>query len=436
MTAEFSEWSEWSFITTYKWYAKYSTDAPQQYAEVMAIQLLGHAMGYQPAHLIQPKAVRHNMYTIFVGKSTLTRKTTSQELGKDIYPFERWLSTELSPERMIEELSEYPERMAWLGEFTALLKGIKSGGYMSRLAELYNDLHGCPANYKRSLRTKKDQKYEFHIKNCYLSANSTTTPEMLKQYLTEEIMEGGFLARWIIVPGEPNPKPRKRLHPDVFRLNEVLRSELEAIINMPNKEVSFIFSDDALKLYNEIEQEVYEKYDKVPAFAGRYLNYLVSFADIIMVSDAIGAAVEQGKPPHTFRDLDQLIRLIQLEQLDEGINGIKSINYSKCSKRLIIVPRLYVEQAWRILQPCLDYTTTLVDYVELDRPTAKLMEYLRRVKEASHSKCMQYTHLSAWEMENAVRTLRQRGDIEIINEEIERKGAGRITKNIYKWIGK
>ena len=63
-----------------KSYIRYSTDAPIEFGEVMAIQKLGFALGPDVVNRIQPKALYHNSYSDFVGPSTLARKDTVQEL--------------------------------------------------------------------------------------------------------------------------------------------------------------------------------------------------------------------------------------------------------------------------------------------------------------------------------------------------------------------
>jgi hypothetical protein len=446
-----------SFIEFYKQYARYSTDAPEQYAEIIAIQLLGHAMGYKPINLIQPTAVRHNSYVLLVGESTISRKTTSQELGKDIYPYDRCLPTELSPEQLVVEMSEAPERFQWLGEFTGLLKGITSRGYMTRLVELYNDLHGCPTVYSRKLREKKAEKSEFIVKNAYLSVNSTVTPKMLQEHLTTELMEGGFLSRWLIVNGEARPKPRKRLHEKTLPLKEICQNIIYAIVNIKDKEANFIFTDDALQLYNQIEAEAYKKYSTILPFVGRYLNYLVSFADIMLLDDVIGVAIENAIDLHTINELTKLIQFTQFTQLTKEnnignrVNSVNRVNYAtggatvNCvvnrvnREKCFFVSKEHVQRAWKVLEPCLKYVATLVDYVELDKPTARLIEYLKRVKIASHSEVMRHTHLNARQMELAISTLQHRQQIEIIKEEFNRKqgsiSRGSIFRISYKWVG-
>jgi len=172
----------------------------------------------------------------------------------------------------------------------------------------------------------------------------------------------------------------------------------------------------------------------------------VAFADILLVSDAIGVSISKGASPHSYRQLKELIQLKSLIQLDKinkrilernsgefiCINGGNRINCSNC----LIVSREYVDRAWDIIKPCLDYALTLVNYIELDKPIARLMDYLRRVKRAQHSTCMQYARLNANQMKLAIETLKQRGDIKVERKEIDRKGSGKIPVNFYEWVDK
>ena len=431
------EWKQFTFVDQMTQFHQLSTDAPSNFCEVLAIQMLGHAVGYEPANCLQPKEVKHNCYTLFIGESTITRKSTTQDFGDDIYPPSRCAPNETSPEQFIVDLSEKSELFQFLGEFSGILKGIEGKGYMARFAEVYNDMHGCKARYVRKLRERKGVKNEFVIENGYVSVNSTVTPSVLRQHLTEEIMVGGLLPRWLLVKGEPNVRPRDRLYPDALKIKEVLRQNLEQLIAMEKTGVKFFLSDEALDRYRAIEKYSYKIYNKVLPFVGRYMNYVVSFADILLVSDAIGISIAHGKGLHQYKQLIELIKLKSLIQLDNNNivvekysgdtiadkvfinqyirkNGINSSNY-------LIVSSGYIERAWNVIHPCLDYASILVDYVELDTPVAKLMDFLKKEGKASHSKAMQYTHLNSTEMKVAVETLRQRDEIEILLRQVERK---------------
>lgn len=408
----------YGFVERSQDYYKKSTDARIQYGRAISIQLLGHTLGWETVNLIQPKAVHHNCNVVLIGESTISRKSTVQELGQDVFPEERMMLSEPTPERFVGELAKDPQRVQFLGEFTGLIKGINSGSYMSRLAELYNDFHGCPKIYTRGLAEHKGKESTFVLNKVYLSVNSTITPAMMKQYLTEELAVGGFLPRWLVVYGDALPKPRKRLAPDILKLGESLRYDLQRLYGY-KRDLSFVLDDGALTRFNEIEAESYKKYEKVMAFVGRYQNYVISFADIIATSDAVGKMIETEA-------IDFVSTLSGLLKLNDKIS-IDGMNQAW-------VPKEYIDRAWAIIEPCLEYATTLIDYVMLDKPVAKLMEYLKKVKYANHSDAMQHTHLSAKQMHEAVQTLVERKDIKIENEDIEREGAGSITKSNYRWV--
>lgn len=444
-------WANMTFSAIMKHYYRLSTDAPKIYCDVLSNQLLGHALGYNPVNLIQPSAVRHNCYVGLEGKSTLTRKTTSQTFASDIYPLERRASEETSPESFVEELSNGAERIHFMPELSAMLKGITGKGYMARFAEVYNDLHGCPELYVRKLRPRKGKKQIFRIDDCYLSVCTTITPEVLKQNLTEELMYGGFIVRFLIVHGEPKIRPRDRLNPEVFDHKARVTDYLNAVIQMEKKGVYFVLSDQALERYREIERSAYSAYERVSVFAGRYLNYVIAFADTELVSDAIGVSAAKNINPYSHRRLVELVRLKSLVELDKVNRRV----WEKFSKETVtpewlvnlfitsndtnhtnylIVPREYIDRAWKIIQPCLDYVLDLANYVEMDKPTAKLREYMQRVKKAPHSEAMRNTNLNAKQMEIARETLVERKEIEIKREKYQKHGR-EYERPIYEWIG-
>ena len=210
---------EINYVDLAKLYFSLSSDAPIEYGEATALGILGHALGRGVIHLIKPKAVFHNSYILLVGPSTLSRKTTVQELAQEIYCEDRWLPNESSPEKLLVNLSENPEGFVWMGEVSKLLKGIRSRGYMATMAEGLNDLFNCPKKYERDL-----MKGKVTIENSYLSTNSTITPEVLKENIDSEMFHGGLLPRWLMVDAKPCPKPRGRLPEEVFDHAEALRN--------------------------------------------------------------------------------------------------------------------------------------------------------------------------------------------------------------------
>lgn len=425
-------------------YYRMSTDAPLAYCEATALSILGHSLGREVVHLIQPKAVYHNSYVCLVGKSTKSRKTTVQELGQDLYNEEMWLPNESSPEKLLENLSGKPQGFCWLGEFSKILKGIKSGGYMATIAETYNDLFNCPRRYVRDL-----VKGTFTIENAYLSLHSTITPEVLKENITTEMFHGGLLPRWLILHAQPRPKPRGKLSKRVFKLNEIIRSTTNALLKMDKSNTYFEMTDEALKYFNtEIEEKVIysEDYECVGAFAGRYENYIISFADLYLISDAIGVALDQGLQLSKIANLVDLVNLVCLPCIDtvsntknnntitNSTNCSNSSKHTNCAKT-IPVSKEYVERAWNFVKPSLDYVRELSTFIDMEKPLAKVREKIMTHKTISRVRLLQNTNLSSIELNNAINTLVGRDEIELVVDS-HSTGVREYKKQSYRWIGK
>jgi len=398
-----------SFVDLAKIYYGISTDAPEVYGEATFLTVLGHALGRKVVHSIQPDFVYHNIYCLLDGESTYARKTTAQRLAKKCYNNRRWLKNEYSPEAFLQALAEKPEGIVWLGEFSKLLKGIKGHGYMSTFSETMNDMFDCPDMYERELTRKKNEKSVFTIKDAYPSMHSTITPKVLQERLTSEMFEGGMMARWLVVHGDAKPKPRGRLLLKVMDYYLMLRQGINQLLKIDKSNTVFMMSDEALKYYNDVVEKTFQsdKFSGTRAFCGRYENYVVSIADLYWLSEAIGNCWDKFVTGE-IRELDKLNKFIKL---DESI--LEKTKYCSNLSNLLITQKRHVEQAFNFVLPCLEYVQELANYVDMDRPTAKLRTFLKKRsgQKVEYSVAMRGTALNAKEMETAVETLSKRREI-------------------------
>jgi hypothetical protein len=438
-----------SFVDLAKDYARYSTDAPTNYAEVTAVQVLGHCLGHDVIHRIQPHAIYHNFYVLLIGDSTLSRKTTTQMLFKQILPKRLWLPNEGSPEAFLEILSNQNDGFQWMGEFSKLLKGIKQGSYTSTFAEFYNDLYDCQS-FERKLRSKKDDVNEFHIEKPYISVNSTITPVVLKQFFNREMAEGGLAPRFLMVGcDKPCPRPRKWLRSDIVQVRDILKNQVKFTLGLKREGV-FALSDDAMVYYNgTIEKEAYE-FKRCGAFAGRYLDYVIKVADVLVVSDALGIATEDGH-------MDKLVELVDLVKLVELVDSTseysKTINSSSIfsnrtkgfkatnstnSTNVMFAQKDHLERAWKIVKPCLETASELVTYVDMGKELAKAREYIKKFNggKVYHSDVLRMTNMTAKTLSEVADTLIDREDIVRNYDTYYRKGSHiQCHRTWYKWVG-
>jgi uncharacterized protein DUF3987 len=449
-----------SFLGIAKKYAKYTTDAPMEFTEITALQDLGLALGPDVVCRIQPKAVHHNMYVALMGQSTLARKNTVQEnIGEDIVPSNMRLPKGGSPEGFLEALDDMGGRgIQYMGEWSEELKGIKSGNYMATFAELKNNLFNCQP-YSKKLTTKKNEKSESVIKKPYLCAHTTITPDVLKEKMTKEMADGGYVARHLIVAGQPNPRPRGRLNADVSAMVTMLKKQFNWIDSLDKSGCHFEPSDEALKFYNEVVEKECSRpeFEIVSSCSGRYQNYTFAIADLLWLNEATGQAYYQGLESK----ISKLVDLVTLVELVENIssyvpkpnapnttnptnstnstkqaltNSTNATNSTNSQDVVLIVQKRHMEEAWRIVKNCLVSAREIVEFVDMGKPLAKVREYIRKhyPNAVNHSEALRMTNLDKEEFRKAIETLDSREEITIVPVRFQR---GYVTdeKLTYIW---
>ena len=406
-----------SLLDMYEMYHNIRTDAPKAFATLEGCQMIGHLMGRKCYNLIQPDAVYHNMYLALIGESTISRKSTSQRIGREVFPRSLCRPDESSPEQFLVELSDHPQYFKWYGEFSYLLKGIKGNSWMSRMAEVMNHIFDCPRTYTKTLRARQGEPTVFHIENAYLSFNTTCTPDMMEKHLDAEAMVGGFLPRFLLNEGDANPRPRRRLDPQFNLFQTRLDNLFHQLYRLAADGVVFELTDDALKRYNEIEVILF-KHKNILPFAGRYLNYIISIADILLVSDAFGDYVIEpfDKNYNKLLKLDNLVKLYKLDKLI-NTNNIYNTNFTNFTS--IPVDKVYIDRAYEIIKPCLIYAKKLVEFVDVFLPYAKVKKQIIKHNDIEHSVLQRNTHLRPFEIVEAIKMLEEENyiTIEVVSKE-------------------
>lgn len=405
---------DFPFIQTYIDYHRESTDAPIKYAKLLGAQLLGHAMGRDSIHLIQPKPVHHNLFLTLIGDSTLTRKDTSQDLAKGVYPTELSLPQEFTPEQFEKELEEQPESIGWLGEFTHFLKQIDRK-YMTGIVEIINRLYVNPPEYRRAIRgdSGDEEGEQTIIKNPYIVINSTVTPKMLKKNISPELMLGGFLARWLLVKGEPHRRDRGRLKKKRYQTKKVVKDMINATLEMDGG--TFEFTDKALENFNKVEKKLMENKMALP-FAGRYSQYIIKLSDIFAVSDALGSVYNFKTGEVDASSLNQLME-------KAGFDRTRPSSEVRDVDEAIQIPSKYLKKSYKVVADCLNYAVELTEYTEQTKVVAELWSYVKENAPVGHSEAMRDTGLNADQMRDAKSTLIQMDKMHLSKVPVENPGA-------------
>jgi len=181
----------------------------------------------------------------------------------------------------------------------------------------------------------------------------------------------------------------------------------------------------------------------------------LAFADALLVSEALGVSVDCDDIREIV-GLVELVRLIPLvESTTEYVKEYKRQMVYNCSdhtnptnstsltqeilKDKMVVQKRHVERAWKIIKPCLDYAAEMITYVDIGKYVGKLRAYIQKYNGdwVGHSQTMRMTNLCKREMDEAVKTLVDREEIERKREERTRTGTRiKYVATFYKWIGK
>ena len=201
-----------------------------------------------------------------------------------------------------------------------------------------------------------------------------------------------------------------------------------------------MFTDDALKQYNEIEED-WNQAKGIGAYVGRYMNYLVAFSDLMLVSKAFGEVETNVHQISKLVDLVKLVKLVDsvevcLKEL-ESTNEEYSTNATNLTNEIMFVQKKHVEKAWAIIKPCLELAIEIVSYVDMGKALAKTREYIKKFngEKVYHSDLMRMSNLSAKEVEEAIKTLSngEREEIEKGHDDVTRKNNTVVAKLWYRW---
>jgi hypothetical protein len=401
-----------NLIEAYIRYQDLRTSSPKEYGAHLIIQLLGHSLGRESVCRIQPKAVHHNIYLSLMGKSGVTRKTTAQDtILTPLIPIKNLGTKHFSPEGLLKSLENQPQLLCPLGEFSTLLRGIKAGGYLSNFKEIANDLFNCPEIYKKKLKKKTDS---YNLEKPYLSLSTTCTEEEFFPNLTPDMLYGGFLPRWVVVKGKSKYRPRGELDPIVDELEITFRRIIQKCYDtFCDNPITFKLNKEANIYYNKIVSDWINNpdFENLQPFIARYQNYLIAYADIILLSDRIVEALFSSCSKLT--DLSQLTRLTDLEI--DNLNKLVNSENSATEK--------HIKRALRLLNPSLLYAKQIVKYVDEDYYVSKLTRVIEEFGlPMDYSDAMRRSKLTKPQMKTALDTLIDRKELLLKKIEFNKQG--------------
>ena len=257
-----------SFVERYISWATIVTDAAPQYHQASAFMLLSALMAGNVKLPTSFGTIIPNLWFMTLGNTTLTRKSTAAGMAlKLLYDIDEnyLLATDASVEGLLAGMSTRPGESSIFvrDEFTGLLEAIGNRDYMAGFAEQLTKLYDGDA-LKRILR-KETINIQEPIFIMYVSGIKTKTQHLV----TEEMVSGGFIPRFIIISADPDPARIRPLGPPIEQgteardsiKNELLDIHAHYVKKSPVVRDSHVLGELKKEFKAELTPEAWKRYN-------------------------------------------------------------------------------------------------------------------------------------------------------------------------------
>ena len=249
------------FLTHYVDTIAEMTDSYQDYQYAAGIMLISLMMQRKAYINAMYGKIYPNIWSFLLGASSYSKKTTAIKFFRffcNLISPNNALPNDMSPERFIQEVDEYPVAWQAIDEVSNLLNAMQNKSYMASYREmlclLYDD---TPYKMGRSKRTnkfkKKDDQNDWIIKDTYLNLFWATTPDAFGGSTEQIDMTSGLFYRFLFF----YPHYDKEIMPTTMRTEQQekallgLKDRLSRMFQFfgsnPLAELEFMYSKEALQ---------------------------------------------------------------------------------------------------------------------------------------------------------------------------------------------
>lgn len=181
-----------------------TTEAPDAYHLGAALVMAGLVLG-RSCYTVQGRRIYPNVYALLMGPSGI-KKDTAMERGELVLPPPGLRTPEYirlpnisSAEGLIEQMKGGCPVLVTISEMSTLLKQARREGTANIIPWL-TSLFDCPPEAR--LPTRKDP---ITARSPFLSILAASTPDWFDADVSDDLIRGGFLGRFLYFTGDPKP---------------------------------------------------------------------------------------------------------------------------------------------------------------------------------------------------------------------------------------
>ncbi len=287
-----------NLIERYVSFAKNMTDAYPEFHYAGIFSLLSIAADRKPVIKMAHGKIYPNIWSMCLGISTISRKSTALKISRDLGRYHATLSelpSSFTPEALIEVLTDHP-RVWWIkDEVGTLLSSMQSKKYMAEMRDFFNEIYENE-NYRRKLRTSRSkERKEFNIVDPYTTFLFATTPDIFSEQTTTSDLTSGWLLRFLFFFPHYYKVSRPYQAANILideEENEISASlgEIFDFFRFSSNELEFVISKSGLEFFQawqrDIENQFFQDGDYMKlAQYGRLFAYALKLSMIFQIGD-------------------------------------------------------------------------------------------------------------------------------------------------------
>ena len=206
-------------------YGTWCTDAPPVYHVAAMVTAMASLCADNAKLVIENAPFPLHVWTMLVGKSTVDRKTTSTRLAisrvEAVTP-NRVQRIYGSPEGIMQGMVSFPCICLYVPEGGAFFAQ-REASYWRHARDIFMDLYDYTDTFTRRL-----VKETISVKNPRISILAACAYPLLERYTRDTDWVGGFLARFLMIGGEPQAFKSRMRHDTVVekRIEDALQNVL------------------------------------------------------------------------------------------------------------------------------------------------------------------------------------------------------------------
>lgn len=264
-----------NFVSRYMKYASKKTDAYREYHIAGGLSLLSIAAQRNAVIHLNVADIYCNIWCFLLGASSVSRKSTSISLAKNILRGmdieQQEIPRSFSPESFIEILSESPRSYYINSEGAGLLQSSRKK-YMGEIIDILCDLYDN-VGISRQLTMKRSQQSRFIVNDPYVTMLMASTPDRFEESSSSEYFQSGFYYRFLwFYPDYPHKtKPVKQVASGHIMEEKILQKSYDELsiffkAHVGNP-VSFLITSEMMGEYNEWSSRLNEQYHRAHDFS-------------------------------------------------------------------------------------------------------------------------------------------------------------------------